>query len=181
MKKLLAVFAAAIMVVSMVVPAFAQTYDFDYKSQTYTVEIEGEGITISDSDILLAIEEADRLIEDNQTQGELTIVMNGKDLQAANLPVDIKCTVKGTKAPQKVYFFHYYDGAWHVEFGGEAPTTVGQMDQTSPIAVVVYTPGGGQGGKSPATGETNAIPFVLTAVIAAGALAFVFAPRKRNA
>ena len=180
MKKLLAVVVAVMMLFGLTVTASAETYT--YGSASKAVEVSGDGITITDTDKKLTLPEADELITENKSQSELAIVLNGKDITAPSTPVTLSFTARGTSASQKLFVCHFINGAWKVEGSGAGPTITVTVNDVSPFALVVYTPAGtAGGGTSPKTGETNTVAVVLAAVLAAGALAFVLAPKKGRA
>lgn len=176
MKKLLAVVVAAILVLGVSVTAFAENYSFG--SQSNAVEVSGDGITVGNSTILLTKEKAAELIGGGATPAQISIPLNGKDITAATTPVKLTFTVNGTAAPQKIYVFHYVNDAWMIEGSGDPKTVTVEVASTSPFAVVVYSPAGA-GKTSPKTGETNTVAVALAVVLAAGAVAFVLAPKKR--
>lgn len=186
MKKLLTAVVAMVMVLSLTCVAFADGSPSTSADVKGTDPATGAEVAITEADatVILTREEAAQIIGCDVAEVE---VLWNKDLTAATLPVTLTFTAP-VSAGQSLYAFHH-TGAWAVIGSAEASTVSAEVASMSPFALVIRTPAKAaddsaapaQGGKSSNTGEGNAIPFVLAAVLAAGALAFVMAPKKRNA
>lgn len=172
MKKLLAVLAAAIMVMGLSVTAFAAP------SPSSAVTVSGDVASVSTTTQEMTVADAQAIIGGDVQASQLNVVWQA-DITATKLPATLSFTASGTAAPQKIYVFHYVDGAWKLEGSGDPQTVTITCDSVSPFAVVVYTPAGG---KSPKTGETNTLTTVamISVVVAGAALAFVLAPKKKR-
>ncbi len=131
---------------------------------------------------LLTTDKAAELIGGGVKASELTIEFQ-REIDA-NTPIDLTFTVDGVKSPQKIYVFHndYPDNDVWALVGGpsDSPATV-TFTKLSPVAVVVYTPSGTEGGgeTSPKTGETNALLFIALAAIALGSVTAVVVAKKK--
>ena len=175
MKKLLAVVVAVVMVLAMGVTAFAAGSP-DGKN----VQISGDVAGYAESSVKLDAPTAAGIIGNGTTAAQVAVVYNG-DITTTKTPATLSFTVNNSAAPQKLYVFHYVNGAWKIEGSGDPKTVTITVDSASPFAVVVWSPAGtpAKPGTSPKTGETNAVAIVLASVLAAGAVAFVVAQKKR--
>lgn len=183
MKKLLTAVVAMALILGLSCTAFAAGSASEVAELVSAKDANGNDVevTATESSVKLELPEASELSGEEEASLE---ILWQKDLTAATTPVTLTFTVAGTTAEQTLYVFHYVDDAWKIEGQGACPTVSVTVDEMSPFALVVYTPKGSavdnsSSGKSSATGESDAIPFVMAAVVAAVAGAVVVGSKKR--
>lgn len=205
MKKLALILSVAIMVVTSVMPAFAQVSP-DVKT-VVTVksaedvngnkiviglrELEGKNKDLADeilkpnnlkallgddySDKLQVVDTVDMYVWDSK-KGEISW-KDAKEL----FPVTITFNVPGVTPKSNVKVLAYYDGAWHVVDGltvGNG-TVKGAFDVTMPLIFLVDGKKvSGVDIKSPKTGESNMGMYIT--ILAAAAFAGVVVSRKKK-
>ena len=131
----------------------------------------------------LTEEKAAAIIGGGVQASELKIIWQ-HEIDADGSNIAMTFTADGVSASQTLYVFHNdfpTADEWSKVASAAGNTVTATFPHLSPVALVVYTPSGTQGGgeTSPKTGETNVLLFIALAAIALGGVtAFVVAKKK---